>query len=181
MQPSSKPGGNALPIEVLKELNMRSMIPWGRSRGAVAPRSTDEGFPFMTLHRQMNRLFDDFFRDFDTPMAGRNGWSMGWPHVDVSETDKEVKVTAELPGLTEKDVELTLSDGYLTLKGEKKLEHKDQVYSEIWQGSFERTLDVGEVDPDKVNAQFRNGVLTVSMEKRPDAQSKMKRIPISAR
>jgi HSP20 family protein len=160
---------------------MRSMIPWGRNRTSLAPRSTDDGSPLLTLHRQMNRMFDDFFRDFDTPMMGRNGWSMSWPHVDVSETDKEVKVTAELPGLTEKDVELTLRDGYLTLKGEKKVEHKDQVYSELWQGSFERTLDVGEVDPDKVNAQFKNGVLTVSMEKRPDAQSKMKRIAISAR
>jgi HSP20 family protein len=133
--------------------------------------------PFLALHRQMNRVFDDFWRDFDAPLA-RGGWTT-WPHVDVSETEKEVTVTAELPGLTEKDVDLSLKDGMLTLKGEKKIETKDKVYSEIWRGSFERTLDVGEVDPDRVHASFKDGVLTVALEKRPEAQNGVKRIAIT--
>jgi HSP20 family protein len=127
------------------------MIPWARNRNVPVTRPGDD--PFSALHRQMDRVFD-FWRDFELPAAyGRNGWSMRMPQVDVSETDNEVKVTAELPGLSEKDVEVSLRDGILTLKGEKKLEHKDATYSEIWQGSFERTLEVGEVDPDKVNAE----------------------------
>ena len=160
-------------------MEMKSIVPWGRNRSLSPRHMGDDASPIMTLHRQMNRLFDDLWRDFDAPALGRNGWLMSWPQVELSETDNEVKVTAELPGLTEKDVEITLTDGVLTLKGEKKLEHKDQVYSEIWQGSFERALNVGEVNPDKVTAQFKGGVLTVSMEKRPDAQSKAKRIPIN--
>jgi HSP20 family protein len=160
-------------------MEMKSIIPWASNRGLAG--RTDERSPLVALHRQMNQLFDDFWRDFDAPMLSRNGWSMGWPQVDVSETEKEVKVTAELPGLSDKDVEVTLRDGRLTLKGEKKLEHKDRVYSEIWQGSFERTLEVGEVDPDRVNAQFKDGVLTITLEKRPEAQAKAKRIPINGR
>ncbi|HZT18259.1 MAG TPA: Hsp20/alpha crystallin family protein, partial [Dongiaceae bacterium] len=99
--------------------------------------------------------------------------------VEVSETDKEVKVVAELPGLDEKDVDVTLHDGVLTLKGEKKAEVNGTVYSERWQGSFQRSLQLGsEIDPEKVAASFKNGVLTVTLAKRPEAQSQVKRIPI---
>jgi len=160
-------------------MEMKSVIPWARNRGISTRQTPDDGFPLMTLHRQVNRLFDDIWRDFESPTFGRTGALANWPHVDVSETENQVKVMAELPGLSEKDVEVTLRDGVLTLKGEKKLEHKNQVYSEIWQGSFERALEVGEVDPDKVSAQFANGVLTVTLEKRPDARSRAKRIPIN--
>ena len=162
-------------------MDMRSIIPWGRERSMPAPRWNDDGTPFVALHRQMDRLFDDFFRDLATP-ATRAGWGgMGqqWPHIAVSETEKQVMVTAELPGMTVKDVELTLTEGVLCLKGEKKSETSDKVYSEIWHGSFERMLEVGDVDPDKVQANFKDGVLTVTLEKRPEAQAPSHRIPIT--
>jgi HSP20 family protein len=84
---------------------MRDLIPWARG-GEVAPTRADD--PFMTLHREMNRLFDDVFRGFDLApfngmdrLVGRGG---GWPNIEVSETDQDVKITAELPGLEERDV-----------------------------------------------------------------------------
>ena len=82
-----------------------------------------EEHPFLALHREMNRMFDNFFRGFDGAMSTTPGWSVGsWPHVEISETDNEVKLVAELPGIEEKDIELTLNEGMLTLKGEKKSE-----------------------------------------------------------
>src|SRR3546814_5339123 len=85
-----------------------------------------------------------------------------------SETDKEIRVTAELPGLDEKDVEITVEDGALTLRGEKRseVEDKDRGYSELSYGRFERRIGLPKgVDRDQANATFRNGVLTVTLPK----------------
>ncbi|MDW9531678.1 Hsp20 family protein [Sinorhizobium meliloti] len=153
-------------------MNVRDLIPWGRAQGQVPASYRDnDRNPFLALHREMNRLFDDAF-------AG------GWPSVEVSDRDKEIKVTAELPGLDEKDVELSLSDGVLSLRGEKRAETEDQEnqFSERYYGRFERRIALGyEVDESKVNATFRNGVLTVTLPKTEQAQSKAKRIAINGR
>ncbi|HVT25465.1 MAG TPA: Hsp20/alpha crystallin family protein [Rhizomicrobium sp.] len=160
-------------------MNMRSIIPWGRETAVAATRDMEEPSPFLSLHRQVNRLFDDFFRDFDMPLS-RDGWSAHWPSVEVSEDDRNVKVVAELPGLDEKDIDVTLRDGILTLQGEKKRETDGATYSERWHGRFSRAIQLGpEVDPDKVQASFAKGVLTVTLEKRPEAQSKVKRIAVN--
>jgi HSP20 family protein len=104
----------------------------------------------------------------------------GWPNLEVTETGAEVKIVAELPGLEQKDVELTLSDGVLKLAGEKKSESEGALYSERWHGQFRRSLRIGpEVDADKVSASFKNGVLTVTLPKRPEAQTEARRIPIA--
>ena len=157
------------------------LIPWNRSRNMPAPRQSEE-HPFFALRREMDRMFDNFFRGFDVPMTGTPGWSVGrWPHVEISETDNEVKLVAELPGMEQKDVDLTFHDGMLTLKGEKKAETNGAAYSERWHGAFERTVQLGpDVDPDKINAEFKNGVLTVTLGKRPEAQRQVKRIAINA-
>jgi HSP20 family protein len=157
----------------------RGIAPWGRGRNAPSSRFTDEGNPFLTLYREMNRTFDDFLRGMDLPMFGRGGGSVAWPHVDVTETETEVKVVAELPGLEEKDVEVTLQDGVLTLKGEKKFESEGAVHRERWYGEFRRAIQLGpDVDPEKVGASFKNGVLTVTLGKREEARSQVRRIPI---
>jgi HSP20 family protein len=129
----------------------------------------------------MNRLFDDMFRGFDDSRfwAGRGAW----PSVDVEETDKGYRVTAELPGLEERDVEVLLEDGLLTVRGEKRLETeaKNRSYSERFYGRFERqvTLD-RDVDDGAVSATFKNGVLTVTVPKNPRAVERSKRIPINS-
>lgn len=160
-------------------MDMRNLVPWNRSR-TPANRAEDEGNSFLTLHREINRLFDDMFRGFDLP-AAPVGWSAGWPQVDIADGDKAVTLSAELPGLEEKDIELTLADGVLTLRGEKKAEDEGPQYSERWSGRFERAFTLGpDVDPDKVKAAFKNGVLTVTVDKKPAAERSVKRIPIGA-
>jgi HSP20 family protein len=167
-------------------INVRDLIP--RNRSSVgSPTVYREGDPFMALQREVNRLFDDVFRGFDVPTFGRSpaavtGWSAGWPNLEVSETEKELRITAEMPGLDEKDVEVLLDDGMLTLRGEKKSETEDKSrhFSERFYGRFERQIALGpEVEQNKVEATFKNGVLAITLPKSERAQSKARRIAIS--
>jgi HSP20 family protein len=163
---------------------IRDLIPWNRGR-ELSVRRGEESNPFLTLHREMNRLFDDVFRGFDLAPIGTDRFfdRMGWPNIEVSETDKEVRVTAELPGLDQKDLEVELANGVLTISGEKKreTEDKDRVFSERYYGRFERRIPVEDVEQDKVSAAFKDGVLTVTMPKALHAQSKVKRIAINGK
>ena len=158
-------------------MNLKSLVPWSSpDRGNVAVRSTND-HPIVAMHREMNRVFDDFFRGFDEPLLGRR--QMGWPSVEVRDAEKEYKVVAELPGLDQRDLEVTYADGVLTLKGEKRLEEQDALYSERWAGAFERQIVLSDdVDTDNVKATFKNGVLTVVLAKKPEAQRQVKRIEI---
>jgi HSP20 family protein len=101
----------------------------------------------------------------------------------VSETDKEIKVSAELPGLEDKDVKVQLANGVLAISGEKKTEteDKDRLFSERYYGRFERRIPIDDVDEDKILASFKNGVLTVTLPKAPQAQSKVKRIAVNGK
>jgi HSP20 family protein len=168
-------------------MSVRDLIPWGRENGTNAPtlRNGDRD-PFLSLHREVNRLFDDVFRGFDSrlPSFGRFS-SLGgnWPSVEVSDGEKEIRVTAEVPGLDQKDIEVLLDDGVLTLKGEKRAEteDKDRQFSERFYGSFERSIPIGyEVEEDNVDARFKDGVLTVTLPKTAKAQSQAKRIQINS-
>ena len=165
---------------------IRDLLPWqNRGRELSTPRG-EEVNPFLTLHREMNRLFDDVFRGFDLAPFGMNRLAdraIGWPHIEVTGTDKEVKITAELPGLDEKDVEVELANGVLAIRGEKKTEteDKDRLFSERYYGRFERRIPVDDVNQDQVTASFSNGVLTVRLPKSPDAQQKVKRISINGK
>ncbi|AWK86008.1 hypothetical protein DEW08_06845 [Azospirillum thermophilum] len=163
-------------------MSVRDLIPWGRER-SPSVRSGEVMDPLLSLHREMNRLFDDVFRSFDGRLSSAGFGGMGWPRMDVVETDKEYRVTAELPGLEEKDVELTVQDGMLTLKGEKKAESDDQgrLHGERFYGRFQRSFSVGpDVDEERISASFKNGVLTVVLPKTPETASKARRIPINA-
>ncbi len=164
-------------------MSVRDLIPWNRS-SRVPVRRAEEGTPFLPLYREMNRLFDDVSRGFDVAPFGFDRLfdrALSWPNIEMSETDEEVKVIAELPGLEEKDVEVKLSDGVLAIKGEKKTETEDKyrLFSERYYGRFERRIPVEDIEEDKVSASFRNGVLTVTLPKLPQAQRQAKRIPIN--
>ena len=167
-------------------MSVRDLIPWSRGNNqAPTTYRGDEMDPFLSLHRDVNRLFDEVFRGFDTPsLFGRmrtgNG---GWPSVEISETDKEIRVAAEVPGLEENAIEVLLEDGVLTLRGEKKSETEDtgRQFSERYYGRFERRLALGrEVEQDNVAATFKNGVLTVTLPKTAKAQANAKRIAINS-
>lgn len=161
--------------------NMRELIPWNRSREVGTGRRIEH--PLMTFQREVDRLFDEMWRGFDLPTTWRTDRSLLTPRIDVRETDDAVIVSAELPGLEEKDVEVTLSDDVLTIRGEKKSEREEKdggySYSERSFGTFERRIPIdASVMEDKVAATFKNGVLTVSLPKSPEAQKQVKRIPI---
>ena len=144
------------------------------------------GDPFMSLHRQMNRLFDDVLREStgQTPSSQGQGGEGGMlmPHMDVSETDKELKVCAELPGVSEKDIDVRLEDDVLVIRAEKKFERKDEKenyhFMERSYGTFQRALRLpGPVEPEQVQASFENGVLTVTVPK-TEQQERSRRIQI---
>ena len=151
-------------------MNLRSLMPIGRDRNVV--RSDN---PFMSLQREIDRLFDDFTRGF--PAFSTDGKAELLPSLDVTETEKQIEITAELPGLEEKDVQINVADNLLTIRGEKKAEkeEKDKNYRLVERsyGSFERTLELPDgVDPDAIKASIAKGVLTVTVPKPAPAQSK---------
>jgi HSP20 family protein len=166
-------------------MSVRDLIPWGQA-GNQAPslyRDVEQN-PFLSLHREVNRLFDDVFRGFDGLSTFGRFPSLrpGWPNVEISDTDKDIRVSAEVPGPEERDIEVLLEDGVLVLRGEKKseTEDKDRQFSERFYGRFERRIAVGsDIEQDKVNATFKNGVLTVILPKTERAQSRAKRISIN--
>jgi HSP20 family protein len=130
----------------------------------------------------MERLFEDFSRDVGWRPPTIAGTAVA-PRIDVSETDTEIKIEAEMPGVDEKDVEVVLSNGRLTIKGEKKQEKeekkKDYHVVERSYGSFARSIGLPfEADPGQVKASFAKGVLTVTVPKPPEVKAKEKKIPI---
>jgi len=149
--------------------------------------------PLGVLQREMNRLFEDFDRGvwrlpfrrsmFDIePFWSRESWAAE-PAVDILEKDKAYEITAELPGMDEKNIEVKVVDGGLTIKGEKQEEKeekkKDYYLHERHFGSFERRFRVPEgVDADKIEASFKKGVLTVTLPKKPEAQKPAKKIDV---
>lgn len=147
-------------------MSIRDLIPRTRDNNHV-PAAWGEGEqnPFFSLRREMNRLFEDAFRDFDMrmPMTGQfTSSGMGWPSVEISETEKEFRVSAEIPGLEQKDIEVLLDDGVLTLRGEKRAEtnDRDRQFSERYYGRFERRIPLGNVvEEEKIDASFKNGIL----------------------
>jgi HSP20 family protein len=147
------------------------LIPWNRGKRQVQVQR-EERDPFLALQHEMNQLFDDFWGgSWLTPYgASEREWSMFSPQVDVVETDTEVKVQAELPGLEEKDFEVSVSQDTLTIRGEKKQEQEEKgrnyYRAERSYGSFQRSIPLPRnVDADRVSAEFTKGVLTISLPK----------------
>ena len=122
---------------------MRSLIPWNKNRGEVS-RVDDNVSPLFALHREMNRMFDDFMRTFDIPTRA----SSSWPNIEVSETGDDINVVAEVPGLDKGDVEVTLHDGVLMLRGEKFAGARDR---EGYTLEVRRALD-GKTAPEVIAA-----------------------------
>lgn len=146
------------------------------------------GAPFMGLHDDMDRLFHSLSA-IPTPWrapAGENGGQSLGLRVDVAETEKEIHITADLPGVDEDDLEVTLDDDVLRIRAERRHESdrkdKDWRVVERSYGVFERALRMpAGVDPGKVNAQFEKGVLTVTLPKPPEPPSVAKRIKVKAK
>jgi HSP20 family protein len=152
-----------------------SIIPWRR-----------DGLDPFALHADMDRLFETLWRGFDVAQAfGRTleGAATWAPRITVSETDAEIRVDTELPGLTEKDFEVVLEGSLLTLKGEKHSEQetKDAEVRHVERGfgRFERAIELPcDVEADKVSANYKNGVLRVTLPKLDPAKRGVRQIEV---
>ena len=134
--------------------------------------------PLVALRSEMDRLFDTFLREplgaIDWPFGGQGKWS---PTVDISESDEEIVVRAELPGIDPQDLDVSISGNQLVLSGEKKesTEHKEKdfCHSESRYGSFRRSVRLPDgIDTENVDARYANGVLTMHLKKTPSAVPK---------
>ena len=162
-----------------------------KSPSQAAPRHL-----FENLRQQVDQLFEDFSpralhlpfarKAFDVePFWRRDLIGPGMPAVDITEQDKSFEISAELPGLDEKNIEVKLSNGNLIIKGEKREESEEKkkgyYLSERHYGSFERIFQLPKgVDPEQIAAHFSKGVLTISLPKKPEAIKPEKVIPVKA-
>ena len=148
------------------------------------------------MRHEIERLFDRFSNFDVSPFRRLSDIEHFWPRpdggtllsvdVDVAEDDKAYTITAELPGLDEKDIEVNVADDVLSIRGEKKEEREEKAknyhLSERRYGSFQRTFQLPSgIDAEKIAASFQKGVLTVTLPKTPEAQKKEKKIAIQAK
>lgn len=162
------------------------LIPWKKDETDVSVRREQEENAVLDLRNRMDRLFDDFFEQpFGLrPFFGESSFSGDFsPFMDVSETENEITILAELPGMEADDIHLTLDRNTLTISGEKRAEKEDKgkhyYRVERSYGSFHRSLTLpGEVDENKIDATFKRGVLKVRLPKTPEAKKKSKKINV---
>jgi HSP20 family protein len=165
-------------------VDFKALAPWRDKSNAPAPREEHRD-PFLAFRREVDRMFDDFFSGFGRRKGGLafGSWETPTPCMDLTENDKEIVVTAEMPGLDEKDFEVTVAGDLLTLKGEKKAEHEhrngDAHYVERRFGSFSRSVRLPfEVQDEKLDAHYEKGVLTIRVPKPADMQRQARRIDV---
>lgn len=165
-------------------MNLAALIPW-RDKSHLPATREDLEDPFARFRREIGRMFDDFF---GSRQLGMRAWSPGSqggisPNIDVADAEKELVITAELPGLDEKDFEVTLAGDVLTIKGEKKLENEnrkgDTYYVERRFGSFSRSLRLPfEAGEEEIDAKYDGGVLTIRVPKPAGLQRQVRRIEV---
>jgi HSP20 family protein len=160
------------------------LVRFGRNSRTLQPtRDHEPSDPFFRLQAEMNRLFSDAFSGLGALGAFEADRAVP-VRFDMRETDREIIIEAEIPGVDEKDIDLQLVENVLTIRGEKKLEKKgdregEYRYVERAYGAFTRTIPLPpDVDPDRVSAVCRNGLLTVTIGKSEDSQSRARRIEI---
>jgi HSP20 family protein len=159
-----------------------NLIPWNKKnmlkKGNI--------HPLVGLHRDVNRLFEDFFgEEFPLLHDPEINKMMLSPKFDVTESNKSIEITAELAGVNEKDLDVSVDGNVLTVKGEKKEEvkedKKDYHLSERRYGSFMRVFPLPDgLELDKIEASFKNGVLKVALPKNAEAKSTSKKIHVTS-
>lgn len=160
-----------------------SILPINRRSDRLATRRENES-PMLAIQNEMNRMFDQFFTDpFQMIPARLNLQADFFPRLDISESEKEFTINAELPGMDEKDIQISLEKDSLILSGEKKSEseEKEKTFHRIERsyGSFQRVIPFDtELDEDNASATFKNGVLTITLPKAADALKKSRKIDI---
>ena len=166
---------------------MKYLTPFRWTRRNLPAGREYEAHPLDVFQREMNRLFDDFFTGTGLKPWAEEMEALGAfnPQVSMTEDDKSITVSAELPGMDEKDIDISLSKDSLTIKGEKKEENeqkgKESYYMERSYGSFTRVLPIPkDVNTEKAEASFKKGVLTITLPKLEKEKQSQKKIRIKA-
>lgn len=158
-------------------MQFKDLIPWGRREPSSI--GAGEATPLMTLQHDLNRVFDEYWNRF-TALA-----PTGFPKTDVADNENQIEVKVDLPGMDEQDIDISVTEDTLTIKGEKRSEseekNKDFYLHERSYGAFMRTvpLPVG-IQADKAEAEFKKGVLTVTLPKAPGTASRSKKIQVKS-
>ncbi|MGC2856947.1 Hsp20/alpha crystallin family protein [Novispirillum sp. DQ9] len=157
-------------------MTLRSLLPFGRE---TLPATDLGGDVFRSLHREIDRVFEDMFRGMPTLDVGR-----AVPRLDVRDTDTGMEVVADLPGMDEGDIDIRLTDNNLIIQGHKKVESDEE--KEGWRlherttGSFLRTVPLPyAIEAEKVTAHYDKGVLTIALPKSPTAKETSRRIEVT--
>lgn len=166
-------------------MSIRDLVPLRNKSTGVARRRTEPG-SMDAFHREIDRLFSDVFEDFGLPSPWKRGdsvWESGWPAMNIAESEKEIVVTAELPGVDEKDVTLELDGDVLTIRGTTEEEHEEKgrrwTRVERTSGSFHRAVELpAAVREDGAKASFKRGILTVTLTKSEPETTKRRVVAI---
>lgn len=161
----------------------RPLTLFNRGRSFPALRQDSAGDPFVRLHNEINRLFEETFSAFPATLSGFSSGGLT-PSIDLRETDDAFEASVELPGVAEKDLDVQIADNVLSIRGEKRSERKedgDEGYHfvERTYGSFARSIPLpADVDPDLIEGAFKDGVLRLSLPKLPEAKSRSRKVAI---
>jgi HSP20 family protein len=167
-------------------MQIRDLIPWNQERQTENRLRADQDNPVSALQRDLNRVFEEFWSRFDAPVGGQGvGMSGFGPSTDLEETESAVDVKVDLPGMSENDVDVSLTDDMLTIRGEKQDERagndRSAHVAERRYGAFCRAIPLPpDVDTDNATATLKNGQLTVSLPKTEQAAARAKRIDVKA-
>ncbi|WP_018871921.1 Hsp20/alpha crystallin family protein [Thioalkalivibrio sp. ALJ16] len=173
-------------------MDLQKLKPWNwfkreeHERPEVVPARREGSDPLLRLHREMDRMFEDFFGTGSGPGGPDSGPLLLRPRVDIAETGTDYRITVEVPGIEESAIDLTLDGDELIISGEKgqETEDEDAGYHRVERryGQFRRILSLpGDADSAAIQARFRNGVLKIDTPRRKQADgAQVRRIPIGA-
>lgn len=166
-------------------MQIRDLIPWG-NKNEVSRQSEAGDGSLTALQRDINKAFDDFWKRFEQPSGGANGAVASFgPRADIADNGQDIEVSVELPGVDEKDIDVSLTNDVLTIRGERGGERKERkkdyyLVERSW-GSFFRSIPLpAGVDTGKAEAEFKKGVLIIRLPKTPEAAAKVKKIEVKA-
>ncbi len=162
-------------------MSIKSLIPTWNKRGLQGHAYNNDN-PFQMIQNEMNELFDSFFGDFSIKPFNE-GLRNNYPQIDIKETDSEISIEAELPGLDEKDIKLTLSNNVLSISGEKRQDNEEKksqyCHVERAYGTFRRDIPIyTEIQEDKIKASFKKGVLKIQLPKTKEGALVSRMIPV---
>jgi HSP20 family protein len=166
-------------------MKVTDLIPWNRNQREAARGRGDNGSGLLAT-RDLDRALESFWQALEHPLT--TGWdqafSGGFPRIDLHEDEKSLEIVAELPGMEKRDVDISITEGFLTIRGEKKLDRKEEdegyVLRERTFGRLERVVPLPDgLDVDSAKAKFKNGVLRITIPKAEQRNEEVKRVHVS--